>query len=75
MGSPTWSISGMTHFRSKALARTILKIFWTLMEWEVEQKIWNVVSTFRRLCGDFVDNTGGGSATTVAGRSLNLVTQ
>lgn len=26
-------------FRSKALESTILKIFWTLIEWEVEQKI------------------------------------
>lgn len=26
-GSPTFSISGMVHFRSKALERTILNIF------------------------------------------------
>lgn len=38
-GSPTPSISGMTHFRSKAFARTILKIFCTFMDAEVEQKI------------------------------------
>jgi hypothetical protein len=29
----------MTHFKSNALARTILKIFWTLMDAAVEQKI------------------------------------
>ena len=38
MGSPTPSISGMTHLRSNAFASTILKIFCTLMEAEVEQK-------------------------------------
>ena len=38
-GSPTPSISGMTHFRSKALASTILNIFCTLIEAWVEQKI------------------------------------
>ena len=32
------SISGITHLRSKALARTILKIFWTLIDADVEQK-------------------------------------
>jgi len=38
-GSPTVSISCMTHFKSKALARTILNIFCTLIDAEVEQKI------------------------------------
>ena len=38
-GSPTPSISGMTHFRSKALASTILNIFCTLIEAWVEQKM------------------------------------
>ena len=38
-GSPTVSISGMVHFRSKALLRTILKIFCTLMLWLVLLKI------------------------------------
>ena len=39
IGSPTPSISGMTHFRSNAFASTILKIFWTLIEADVEQNI------------------------------------
>jgi len=39
MGSPTPSISGITHFRSNAFARTILKIFCTFIEADVEQKI------------------------------------
>lgn len=30
-GSPTFSISGIVHFRSNALDRTILKIFCTLI--------------------------------------------
>ena len=37
MGSPTPSISGITHFRSNAFARMILKI--TFIEADVEQKI------------------------------------
>ena len=39
MGSPTPSISGMTHLRSNALASTILKIFCTLIDADVEQKM------------------------------------
>ena len=39
MGSPTPSISGMTHLRSKAFARTILNIFCTFIDAEVEQNI------------------------------------
>jgi len=39
IGSPTPSISGITHLRSKALASTILKIFCTFIEAEVEQNI------------------------------------
>ena len=39
MGSPTPSISGITHLRSKALASTILNIFCTFIEADVEQKI------------------------------------
>ena len=38
-GSPTPSISGITHFRSNAFASTILNIFWTFMDAEVEQKM------------------------------------
>lgn len=38
-GSPTPSISGMTHLRSNALASTILKIFCTLIDADVEQKM------------------------------------
>lgn len=38
-GSPTVSISCITHFRSNAFASTILKIFCTLMDADVEQKI------------------------------------
>lgn len=38
-GSPTFSISGMVHFRSNALERTILKIFWTLILWLVLLKM------------------------------------
>ncbi len=39
MGSPTPSISGITHFRSNAFASTILNIFCTLIEADVEQKM------------------------------------
>lgn len=38
-GSPTCSISGIVHLKSKALLRTILKIFCTLMLWLVELKM------------------------------------
>lgn len=39
MGAPASEISGMVHLRSKALESTILKIFCTLIECDVEQKI------------------------------------
>ncbi|EEQ36836.1 hypothetical protein CLUG_00959 [Clavispora lusitaniae ATCC 42720] len=39
MGSPTLTISSMFNFKSNALDKMILKIFCTLMEWLVEQKI------------------------------------
>ena len=39
IGSPTLWISGMTHLRSNAFARTILKIFWTLIDAAVEENI------------------------------------
>lgn len=38
-GSPTPSISGITHFRSNAFASTILNIFCTLIDADVEQKM------------------------------------
>lgn len=39
IGSPTPSISGMTHLRSNAFAKTILNIFCTFIEAAVEQNI------------------------------------
>ena len=39
MGAPIVSIRGTVHFRSKDLLSTILKIFWTWMDWKAEQKI------------------------------------
>jgi len=39
IGAPISLISGIVHLRSNALERTILKIFCTLIECEVEQKI------------------------------------
>ena len=39
IGSPTPSISGITHLRSNAFASTILNIFCTLIDADVEQKM------------------------------------
>jgi hypothetical protein len=47
-GSPTPSISGITHLRSKALASTILKIFCTFIEADVEQKMRDACMAFAK---------------------------
>ena len=39
IGSPTPSISGITHFKSNAFASTILNIFCTFIDAEVEQNM------------------------------------
>jgi hypothetical protein len=39
IGSPTPSISGITHFKSNAFANTILNIFCTFIDAEVEQNM------------------------------------
>lgn len=48
IGSPTPSISGMTHLRSNALASTILKIFCTLIDADVEQKMTDACIAFAK---------------------------
>lgn len=48
IGSPTPSISGMTHLRSNAFASTILNIFCTLIDADVEQKMTDACIAFAK---------------------------
>lgn len=44
--------------RSKAFAKTILKIFWTLIECEVEQKIYQLIVNNQPNCGCYLHTSG-----------------
>ncbi len=59
-GSPTPSISGMTHFRSNAFASTILNIFWTLIDADVEQNINEACIAFAKRFA-YVERAQGGA--------------